>query len=213
MMRHTFRYILVLAALLSLPAVQARASLTMASFADPSQSSTKPLFIVNFTENFVSGGWADGLGNLHLEVPHTGTIFPNAWFEMDRLDIVSVEHVFGVPHGRTSSGQIRFYMPGTNNNPLMVIDFAEAFVSQTAGLTSMDFFGQEVEFGGSQISQNLFDKQFSFSFANTQQLAQADGFTATAAFTSSASIPEPATIALLAAGAMLAFKKTSRAGK
>lgn len=208
MMRHTFRNILVLTGLLLLPAVQTRASLTVASFADPSQSSTEPLFMVNFTENFVAGGWADGLGNLHLAVPHIGAIFPNAWFEMDRLDIVSVEHVFGVPHGRTSAGQIRFYRPGTDTDPLMVIDFAQAFVSQTAGLTSMDFFGQQVEFGGSQISRDLFDKQFSFSFANTEQLAQADGFTATAAFTSSA-IPEPATIALLAVGAMLAFKRTS----
>jgi len=59
--------------------------------------------------------------------------------------------------------------------------------------------GHDISFSGPIITILLEEELFAFSFAN--QITTPDGFTWTAAFTSSV-IPEPATLTLLGAVAM-----------
>lgn len=179
----------VLLVILSCGLAQAT-SVTIATFADPAANSTTPLFTVDWTNNTVVGEWADGIGNLDLVFPESGHPFEDAWFSMDILQIVSETTWGGYTYGITSAGQINFYAQGTTT-PLLTASFEQAMVSR-AGLGADDFFSENVTFTGSQITGALYNEQFSFSFANVQILTAVDGFTATAAFTSSA-VPEPAT--------------------
>jgi len=77
------------------------------------------------------------------------------------------------------------------------------------GANEVLFTAANVRITGSEITGTLSQEQFSFSFANTAPLPEGhNGFTATAAFTSSA-VPEPATIALLTLGGLVLFKRKS----
>ena len=199
----TFSVLLVATLLI---AASAQASFTVATFASPSSGSTNPLFLVDWDLNAVTGGWADGLGNLSLEFvwPNVGT-FNDVWFEMSDLTITS--QPIANEYGYTSGGVISFYETGTVANPLLVITFADGYVNKF-GLGS-----DNAVFTGSQISGTLSEEQFSFSFAAVQDLKKTNGFeafSATAAFNSSA-IPEPATLAIFGLGSLLAVGLRKRA--
>jgi hypothetical protein len=188
------------------------ASVTLATFADPSLNSGNSLFTVDFTQMKVTGGWADTKTGLVLEIPcsgytvEAGNAFQDAWFEMSVVDITSVSAMFG----QTGAGVINFYENGTSTNPLVTISFESGAVSRYGFGADKMFLADNVTITGSKIPDKLLEERFAFSFANLAKLSGhtqwTDGFTATAAFTSSAiinpDVPEPATIAMLGIGAL-----------
>jgi len=207
---------LMLLCAMTMLAATVEASFTVATFDDPALSSATPLFTVDWTAETVTGGWADGMENLDLVFAQSGNTFQDAWFSMNTLDIISETTFGGYTYGITGPGQIDFYADGTSTSPLMTASFDQAMVSRT-GLAADDFFSENVTFTGSQIAGTVNNEQFSFSFANIVSLLDLikadninyivpEGFTATAAFTSSA-VPEPATLLLLSLGGVLLRKR------
>jgi hypothetical protein len=171
---------------------------TVATFADPSNDGNTSLFTVDFrpTQMKLTGGW-DSTG---LLLYIHGNPFADAWFEMTEVDITDA-------FGTTGDGEINFYANGTTTNPLLTISFESGHVDYTNFGADVIFAADEVEFSGSEIIPGLFSEEqiFSFTFANKTLLPGSDtfndGFTATAAFTSSA-VPEPATVCILGLGAL-----------
>jgi hypothetical protein len=196
-MKKNFISILLMFAIVSLICIDAKAALTIATFSDPSNDSLSPLFTVDFTEMALTGEWSDAQTGLLLNIPYSGNTFADAWFEMTEVIILNTS-------GDTSGGEINFYEDGTSENPLITINFESGYVDNF-NLGADEFFGENVTITGSQITGTLSEEEFSFNFANPAYLQDSenwnDGFTATAAFTSSA-IPEPATIALLGLGTL-----------
>ena len=197
-----YGWLVMVAALLAAPAM---ATNTVATFADPSGSSNTPLFTVDVTMDKITGGWADSQTGLHLYVPWNNTDYVDAFFTM--TDIVYTGDTSG---GATGSGIIRFFEDNQdiNTTPLVQITFDSGYINPY-GFGGMDeFFGNGVVITGSQISGTLSSESFSFSFANQKFVNT--GYTATAAFTSSA-IPEPATMALFGLGAAALLRRRKRA--
>ncbi len=196
--------------------VNANASVTIATFADPSEDSNWPLFTVDFINNTINGGWDDNKTGLILEIPYSGytvennNAFIDAWFDITEVTITSQ---FPTPtgiYGSTGPGVINFYEDNTQTNPLVIINFDIGSISPyDFGANEVLFTASNVTITGSKIIDALSQEQFSFSFANLAKLSGStdwdDGFTATAAFTSSA-IPEPTTICLLAMGSLVFIK-------
>ena len=195
---------ILLALFVGFISVNAKASITIATFADPSGNSGNPLFTVDFLGGTLSGGWGDDKTGLTLEIPYNGHTFRNAWFEMGVVQMTSVYPMFG----QTGAGVINFYADGALIDPLLIVNFESGTVSRYGLGANEIFVADNVTITGSEIVGTLSEEQFSFSFANLAKLPSStnwnDGFTATAAFTSSAivtvvpPIPEPATIALSA---------------
>jgi hypothetical protein len=183
------------------------ASVTVATFSDPSGNANNPLFTVDWTNSIINGGWADSQSNLNLQIPLTNSSIPDAWFDMDQLAITGTMVFGGVKYGTTGAGQIRFYASGSTTNPVMQIDFLTGNVGRQF-LAADEFYANNVNITGSAIPYALSLEQFSFSFANVTNLPDREGFTSTASFTSSA-VPEPATMFLLVLGsiALLAKRK------
>ena len=187
-------------------------SMTMATFDDPSTGSSSPLFKVDFgpAQMKFTGGWGDDKTGLTLETP-VGA-FADAWFKMSDVTILGTTTISGVgKFGHVGSGTINFYANNTSISPLVSIEFESGLVSRydfdgSDETPDGDIIAENITISGSAIPYTLSDEQFSFSFANVAKLqghtSLNDGFTATAAFTSSAEIPEPATLCLLGLGAL-----------
>jgi hypothetical protein len=226
--------IILLALSVGFISVNAKAALvdsnTIATFADPSRNSSNPLFKVDFRpgQNKFTGGWDDDKTGLTLKIPYTGATFVDAWFEMSDVNITSTTIIpGGGKFGLTGSGAIDFYANNTSANPLVTIAFESGLVSRYGFSGSDetpdgDFIATNVTITGSEITGELSEEQFSFGFANLKCLPGSsklnDGFTATAAFTSSAivnpvnpAIPEPATICLLGLGGLALLRRKKRA--
>ncbi|MGD0785305.1 MAG: PEP-CTERM sorting domain-containing protein [Sedimentisphaerales bacterium] len=194
--------------------IDAKASSTIATFADPSISSSNPLFTVDFTALTLNGRWSDDQTGLTLQVPYNGhPFFSNAWFETSGA-ISLTQIVPSLPYYNAGAGVINFYKDGTSTNPLIVISFDSGFVSPYGfGANEVLFTAANVSITGSEITDTLSQEQFSFSFANVTPsssigtTANDTGFTATASFTSSATVPEPTTICLLGFGALSLIRR------
>jgi hypothetical protein len=174
----------------------AQASFTVATFSNPSTGSAEPLFNVNWATNTITGGWADDETGLDLVFAYNGNTFNDVWFEMEPITITSQFVPFVV--GSTSGGVIKFYQAGTTIDPLLEIQFNVGLVS------TFGFGSDDVTFTGSQITTLMDEEQFSFAFANNETIKT--GFSATAAFDSSA-VPEPATLCLLGLGSLSFFRR------
>lgn len=183
----------------------ALATTTVATFADPSPDGQSPLFTINTTTNTISGGWDDSLTGLNLEIKlGVAQVFTDAWFVMTDVSLL------GSPYSYTTGGgQIDFYADGTNTNPILTITFASGYLTPLT-VFGADLVGNNVVISGTAIENTLVlsDEAFSFSLAN--QTPYSDGFTGTASFTSSAfaeQVPEPVSMGLLLAGALLMRRK------
>lgn len=185
------RFVSGLAFCLALAGSAFSQTFTVATFSDPALDETTPLFELNGL--VFDGGWA-GSGLDLLTPGLTAPDFLNATFDMDALTLTDPNT------GALTGGQIRFY--DSSNALQLTIDFdgAQLYVPFIFG-ASDGFLATTVTFGGPAVTTPLTSESFAFSFAN--QVATAEGFTATSAFTSSA-VPEPSSIALVVVGGLLA---------
>lgn len=175
----------------------AKATTTIATFADPTTDSSTPLFRIDLTANLITGGWTDSQTNLNLNVVYTGYTFADAFFE-----ITPVTYTGGLTGGDTSGGTIKFFKDGDSTipgaTPLIQIDFEKAYV-MLGGFGGLDQLRADgVTITGSEIGSPLTDESFVFSFAN-QIALPSGGYTATSAFAASG-LPEPVTVLLLGLG-------------
>ncbi len=195
--------------------VDAKASFTVATFADPAKTDSNfPLFDVNFISMKLDGGWGDDKTGLTLEIPYNSTIFHNAWFDVNDVVTLYAPLTPGDPYG-TGPGIIKFYADGNSTDPLLIIEFASAALTMD-NFGANELYAENVTFKGSQITSPLFEEMFSFTFGtNPAHLPGSnswdDGFLTTASFTSSA-VPEPATIGLLCLGALSLIDRRRRNG-
>jgi len=199
---------LVLCTMLVCTASAGAVTMTIATFDDPAVNSTMPLFTIDLTTHFITGGWSDLQTGLDLNVVYSGRIFYDAFFVM-----TPVTYTGGLTGGSTGRGAIKFFEDNqsTSTPPLIQIDFDSANLSPT-GFGALELFAlNDVTISGSEIgAATLTDEAFSFSFANQVMLPGDDGYTATAAFTSSA-VPEPATIMLFGIGGLMTLIRKRRA--
>lgn len=162
----------------------AASAATYATFADPSVSSGTPLFVL--AGNTLSGGWA-GTG-LKLETPGSASPdYTDVTFVMSPLTRMGP-----APFSLFSGGNIEFF--DNTNAMIFRIDFAASYLAEPISFGATDFIGQNVVFSGPIVDSPTAAESFAFSFAN--QVLTQDGFTTTAAFTSSAT-PTPGAMALL----------------
>jgi hypothetical protein len=204
-MPKTFISSLLSAILVILSCGVGQASMTIATFADPSTDSVNPLFTVNLVSDTITGGWADSKTGLYLMIPYSGNSYSDAFFTM-----TNVNYTGSASGGVTGGGTIKFFADGqsTSTTPLIQIDFVSGSVSPY-GFAGMDeFFANGVVITGSETGTALSGESFSFSFANQKALSSNwnNGYTATASFTSSA-VPEPATMAMFGLGGLLFARK------
>lgn len=179
-------------------ASSAEASLitTVATFSDPAANGSTPLFTLTGSASAVgstlTGGWS-GTG-LDLIIPWTNTTYEDATFTMDSLT-VTAPYVL-------SGGQIIFY--DNLNNPILQIDFDSAMLYAPFGFGASTLESHNVSFSGTAVSfPVLGEESFAFSFANQVIVSSSPSVrTYTAAFTSSALIPEPTSLALIVFGTL-----------
>ena len=170
---------------------------TIATFADPSGGGVDPLFTIDGDGGTINGGWDDSKTGLDLNIVYTGTPYYDAWFEMSTLTYG------GGYSGDTNPGWVKFYEDGTSD-VILQLNFSTAQITG-GGLAAQEIFftNADIEITGIDISEELFDEAFGFAFANHVLTPGNEGFTATAAFTSSgAPIPEPATICMVGLGCL-----------
>jgi hypothetical protein len=177
-------------------------TMTIATFDDPAVDSSTPLFEINLTSSTVTGGWDDSQTGLDLDVVCSGHIFNDAFFTMTPLSYTG-----NFNGGVTGGGIIQFRGDGEGGGtapitPLVQIEFNSANVSLN-GFGAVELFqAGNVTITGREITGILTNESFSFSFANHTLLPVDDGYTVTAAFTSSA-VPEPATVLLFGMGGLI----------
>ncbi len=166
-------------------------SFTVATFADPAADSSTPLFELD--DGALSGSW-NGVG-LTLQTPGIGDVdYSNAKFSMGSVTVN--------PDDTTGAGSVDFF--ASNNDYLFSIAFQSGILNGNTGFGATDFAAQGVTIDGPIVPFALMDEAFAFSFVN--QVATANGFTATADFTSSAT-PEPASMLLTALGATFVMRR------
>lgn len=189
---------------IALIASSAQATITIATFADPTTDVSTPLFTVDFNANLITGGWM--ASNLNLEVL-SSTAFNNAVFTMTDVIITSdSDPFFGV---KTQGGTIKFF-ESDQTTEIITVEFNTGWVSLFQfGGADFEFEGEEVTISGPALGSLVLDEEtFAFSFTNIAPIQEnfQNGFTATASFTSSA-VPEPATMGLIGLGALLIRRK------
>jgi hypothetical protein len=218
-MKKRFLLIILLALFAGFISVNAKASITIATFADPSRNGSVPLFTVDFKLMQIAGGW-DKTG-LTLQIPYSDQSYTDAWFKMTGIGSTEVKITSAsAMSGQIGAGVINFYENGTTANPLLTVNFASGTVSRYGLGADERLITNNVTITGPEIVGTLSEEQFSFSFANLAKLPGStswyDGFTTTAAFTSSAvvkdnPIPEPAAICILGLGVLSLVRRKKSA--
>ncbi len=169
---------------------------TIATFSDPAPDGATGLFTI--VGNTLSGGW--NAPGLDLVAPIDGFhVYPDATFTMTNMTFLDS---FG---GVLSPGEIQFYDAG--HNPILHIAFNSARIFEPFGFGATVFSAEAgtVTFTGTLLPYPITDEEtFVFSFANRTPVP--GGYSYTAAFTSSG-VPEPASLMLLLAGALVAARR------
>ena len=167
---------------------------TVATFADPVPFGSND-YLFQFANDVLSGGWQGE--NLDLITPITAEIYPDATFTMTPLTVDSM--------GLTSAGTIEFHESASMGGDLILqITFDHAQLYSPFGFGGSTLvIGHNVQFSGPIITYPLDEEMFAFSFAN--QHSNSNGYSWSAAFTSSA-IPEPCTLGLFGV-AFLAIRR------
>jgi hypothetical protein len=211
MLKKTFILSLLSAFIVILSCGLAQATtVTIATFADPAVNWSTPLFKIDLVNDIITGGWADANTGLSLKIPYFGnTTYPNAFFTM-----TDVNYTGSIGGGSTGGGTVKFFANGQdiNTTPLIQIVFNSGHVTPL-NFGAMDlFYSDGVVITGSVITGTLTNESFAFSFANHTPLDGDldNGYTATASFTSSATTPEPATIALFSLGGLALLRRRGR---
>lgn len=172
---------------------------TIATFADPTSGASPSLFQWSGVTSTLSGGWT-GTG-LSLLTPSTSAPdYSDVTFTFAPLVAVSSSgmiHTFG-------AGAIEFFSGVTS---IFKIEFDTAVLNGVSSFGASDFMGYNVRFSGSILDVPVTNEAFAFSFANPTAAPQTQGFTVTSSFTSSATIPAPAGLSVLAAGALFAARR------
>ena len=180
------------AVLLAVASAAQADTFTLATFADPAINATTPLF--TYDGATLTGQWlATGMT---LETPGVpAPNYSNATFSMTPVAVGA----FGV----TGGGVISFY--DSAHALLMTVTFSQGQLTVPFGFGMSDFAMQNVVISGPIIPVVLQEESAAFSFANQRKVGSL--FTATASFTSSAALPEPASVGLLAAGAVTLLRR------
>ncbi|MFA5251981.1 MAG: PEP-CTERM sorting domain-containing protein [Phycisphaerae bacterium] len=208
MIKKAFTSLLVMV-IVALSCSSAQATVvTIATFADPAVNKNTQLFTVNLGTDLITGGWGDAQTGLTLQIPYSVNTYIDAFFTM-----TNVAYSGGITGGSTGGGTIKFFANGqsTSTTPLLQIEFDAGHVTPF-GFGAMDmFYFDDVIITGSEITGPLTDESFAFSLGNLSPLGGNwnNGYTATAAFTSSA-VPEPATIILLGTAGIWVFTRKKR---
>lgn len=186
-------------------AAASHASFTVATFADPSNSSTNPLFSFNANTSTLTGGWS-GTG-LTLQTPGLigGGSLNDVKFVMTPITTTNIGPGVFVTNG----GNIKFYTSDINN-PDFTVNFDSAILVNPLNFGTSEFIGSNVSFTGPNVPSGLSEESFGFTFAN--QRVNQGVYTYTAAFTSSA-VPEPATMIAIATGIAGVVARRRRASK
>ncbi|MBN1764949.1 MAG: PEP-CTERM sorting domain-containing protein [Sedimentisphaerales bacterium] len=186
---------------------------TVATFSNPAVDSSTPLFEVNFNDDAIRGGWNDSMEGLDLVVTVMGQTYPDTYFIIPN----DISYTGGTNGGTTGGGSIEFYQDNDDpfiTDPLLLIEFDSASVN-FGGLYATMFLSNNVNITGSALmGMDLSMEQFSFAFDHHQPIGGDinNGFTATAAFTSSA-VPEPGTLGLLGMGSLIFYARRRKVKK
>ena len=192
-------------------ATVANASILVATFADPSQNSTLPLFTANSSS--VIGAWTGNNLNLKVSTDATGTTS----FTYVNTHMAFDNGTTGMAVGRTGTaltqGRVSFYTGADLTSTILTITFSAGLIYEpfVAGASSY-ISGQNVQFSGSAIAglQPLTNQAFSFGFANPG--TSPAGNTYTSSFTSSAdAVPEPASMLALGFAAIAGLVRRRKA--
>lgn len=172
-------------------------TITFATFADPSTGPVPAMFVYDGVAGTLNAAW--GQAGLTLQTP--GSAAPdvvNATFLMTQVNQTGVG-----PFASFGSGTIRFF--DALNALVLRIDFGSAYLTGPIGFGATDLIGNGVVFSGPLVDQPVFQESFSFAFAN--QTLTNNGFTATASFTSSVTIPSPGSLALVGLSGLVATRR------
>jgi len=182
---------------LSLCAAAGARAATIATFSDPAQDGSTPLFTVDVSASQLSGSWT-GSG-LDLIVPIASTVFNDATFVMDPV-------TFDPNTGTLGAGGIRFF--DNMQREVLRVSFDSGALFEPFGFGASFIRGDSVIFSSDVISlPPLREETFAFGFSN--RVDWGDTVTYTAAFTASA-IPEPASLGLITLGAIAMLRLPKR---